>query len=72
MFIETDPPPDRDDGLSRAFSDQVGTGPHPHPSQRPEAMSGSGCPKFRNDRGVPEIRIGVREFKTNWSPSRGR
>ena len=63
MFIETDPPPDRDDGLSGAFSDQVGTGPHPHPSQRPEAMSGSGCPKFRNDRGVPEIRIGVREFK---------
>jgi uncharacterized Zn-finger protein len=22
----------------------------------------SGYPKFRNDRGVPEIRIGVREF----------
>ena len=28
-----------------------------------ESMSGSGYPKFRNDRGVPEIRIGVREFK---------
>jgi uncharacterized Zn-finger protein len=26
-------------------------------------MSRSGYPKFRNDRGVPEIRIGVREFK---------
>jgi len=26
-------------------------------------MSGSGYPKFRNDRGVPEICIGVREFK---------
>src|ERR1700720_3727620 len=26
-------------------------------------MSGSGYLKFRNDRGVPEIRIGVREFK---------
>ena len=26
-------------------------------------MSGGGYLKFRNDRGVPEIRIGVREFK---------
>jgi len=26
-------------------------------------MSGSGYPKFRNDHGVPEICIGVREFK---------
>jgi uncharacterized Zn-finger protein len=26
-------------------------------------MSDSGYPKFRNDRGVPEICIGVREFK---------
>ena len=26
-------------------------------------MSGSGYPKFRNDRGVPEICIGVKEFK---------
>ena len=26
-------------------------------------MSGSGYPKFKNDHGVPEIRIGVREFK---------
>jgi uncharacterized Zn-finger protein len=25
-------------------------------------MSGSGYPKFRNDRGVPEISIGVKEF----------
>ena len=25
-------------------------------------MSGSGYPKFKNDRGVPEICIGVREF----------
>ena len=25
-------------------------------------MSDGGHPKFRNDRGVPEIRIGVREF----------
>jgi len=30
---------------------------------RLESMSGSGYPKFRNDRGVSEIRIGVREFK---------
>ena len=26
-------------------------------------MSGSGYLKFRNDRGIPEIRIGVREFE---------
>jgi uncharacterized Zn-finger protein len=26
-------------------------------------MAGSGYSKFRNDRGVPEIRIRVREFK---------
>ena len=26
-------------------------------------MSGSLYPSFRNDRGVPEIRIGVREFQ---------
>jgi uncharacterized Zn-finger protein len=26
-------------------------------------MSGSGYPKYRNDRGVSEICIGVREFK---------
>ena len=32
-------------------------------SQRPESMSGSGYLKFRNDRGVPEICIGVREFE---------
>jgi hypothetical protein len=28
-----------------------------------KSMSGSGYPKFRNDRGVPEICIGVKEFK---------
>ena len=32
-------------------------------SQRPESMFSSGYLKFRNDRGVPEICIGVREFK---------
>ena len=26
-------------------------------------MSSGGYPKFRNDRGVPEIRIGVKEFE---------
>jgi uncharacterized Zn-finger protein len=31
-----------------------------HQSQGRKSMSG--YPKFRNDRGVPEIRIGVREF----------
>ena len=34
-----------------------------HPLKQLEAMSGSGYPKFRNDRGVPEIRIGVKEFE---------
>ena len=28
-----------------------------------KSMSASGYPKFRNDRGVPEICIGVKEFK---------
>ena len=32
-------------------------------SQRPKSISGGGYLKFRNDRGVPEICIGVREFK---------
>jgi uncharacterized Zn-finger protein len=32
-------------------------------SQRPESVSGSGYLKFRNDRGVPEICIGVKEFE---------
>ena len=30
---------------------------------RRASVSGSFYPKFRNDRGIPEIRIGVREFK---------
>jgi uncharacterized Zn-finger protein len=34
----------------------------PHQSQQRESMSGSGYPKFKKDRGVPEICIGVREF----------
>ena len=35
-------------------------------------MSGSGYPKFRNDRGVPEICIGVKEFECiGVSPGRG-
>ena len=37
--------------------------PDPPPSQRPKSISGGGYLKFRNDRGVPEIYIGVREFK---------
>ena len=35
----------------------------PRRSQRPESKSGSGYLKFRNDRGVPDICIGVREFE---------
>jgi uncharacterized Zn-finger protein len=34
-----------------------------HHSQRFQPMSGSDYPKFRNDRGVLEICIGVKEFK---------
>jgi uncharacterized Zn-finger protein len=37
--------------------------PNPPPSQRPQSLPGGGYLKFRNDRGVPEIFIGVREFK---------
>jgi len=52
MFIETDPTRNVGSGLSRppitTASIDVG-------QQR--------LSKFRNDRGVPEIRIGVREFK---------
>jgi uncharacterized Zn-finger protein len=36
---------------------------HPGNTGSYESMSGSGYLTFRNDRGVPEIRIGVREFK---------
>jgi uncharacterized Zn-finger protein len=37
--------------------------PDPPPSQRPRSIFGGGYLKFRNDHGVPEIRIGVKEFK---------
>jgi uncharacterized Zn-finger protein len=35
----------------------------PGQSQRAKSMSGNGYLKFRNDRGVAEIGIGVKEFK---------
>jgi uncharacterized Zn-finger protein len=35
----------------------------PRQSQRPKSVFGSRYLKFRNDRGVPEICIGVREFE---------
>jgi uncharacterized Zn-finger protein len=35
----------------------------PPPLTTAQSMSGSGYPKFRNDRGVPEICIGVKEFE---------
>ena len=53
MFTEINPTPDR-----RRQTVQTS-----RQSQRPESMSGSGYLKFRNDRGIPEIRIGVREFE---------
>ncbi len=52
MFTETNPP------LTGAADC-----PDPQHSRRPESVSGSGYPKFRNDHGVPEISIGVRELK---------
>jgi hypothetical protein len=50
MLTETNPTRNQGSELSRS-----------HQSQRSESMSG-GYPKFRNDRGVPEICIGVKEF----------
>jgi uncharacterized Zn-finger protein len=47
--------------LTRAVTEAADRPDH-HQSQRSESMSGGGYPKFRNDRGVPEICIGVKEF----------
>ena len=52
MFIEINPAPVRGQTV------QI-----PRQSQRSEPRSGGGYLKFRNDNGVPEIRIGVREFE---------
>ena len=52
MFSETDPPPTRGGGLSRPPVNRNGLNRCP----------ASGYPKFRNDRAVAEIRIGVRQF----------
>jgi uncharacterized Zn-finger protein len=53
MFTETSPSATRDSGLS---------GPLPITTASAD-VRGSGYPKFRNDRGVAEICIGVREFE---------
>ena len=52
MFIETDPTRNVGSGLSR-----------PPPITTAIDVGQQRLSKFRNDRGVPEIRIGVREFK---------
>jgi uncharacterized Zn-finger protein len=52
MFIETNQPPNVGSGLSRS-----------PPIATASIDVGQRLSKFRNDRGVPEIRIGVREFK---------
>ena len=52
MFIETNPTPNVGSGLSR-----------PPPITTTSIDVGQRLSKFRNDRGVPQIRIGVREFK---------
>jgi len=53
MLIEINPAPSREWPTIQI----------PRQSQRPQSRSGSGYLKFRNDRGVAEICIGVREFK---------
>src|SRR6266513_6224662 len=53
MLTENSPTPDTGSGLSV---------PPPTTTASVEVW-GSGYPKFRNDRGVPEICIGVREFE---------
>jgi hypothetical protein len=60
MVTETSPTPNRGRQTVQA----------PRQSQWAESMSGSGYLKFRNDRGVPEICIGVREFKCIGHPHR--
>ena len=52
IFIETNPTQNVGSGLSR-----------PPPITMASIDVGQRLSKFRNDRGVPEIRIGVREFK---------
>jgi uncharacterized Zn-finger protein len=53
MLTENSPTPDTGSGLSVP----------PPITTASVAVWGSGYPKFRNDRGVPEICIGVREFE---------
>jgi uncharacterized Zn-finger protein len=52
MFMETNPTQNLGSGLSR-----------PPPITMASIDVGQRLSKFRNDRGVPEIRIRVREFK---------
>jgi uncharacterized Zn-finger protein len=52
MFIETNPTRNVGSGLSRS-----------PPITAPSIDVGHRLSKFKNDRGVPEIRIGVSEFK---------
>jgi uncharacterized Zn-finger protein len=52
MFIETNQPPNVGSGLSRS-----------PPIAKASIDVGQQLSKFKNDRGVPEIRIGVREFE---------
>lgn len=54
MFIETNPTPHVGSGLSRL---------PPIAAASMDVGQVARLSKFRNDRGVPEIRIGVREFK---------
>ena len=53
MFIEINPAPGQERQTVQTLCQ----------SQRPQSLSRSGYLKFRNDRGVREICIAVREFK---------
>jgi uncharacterized Zn-finger protein len=53
MLIEINPAPSRERLTVRT----------PRQSPRPESVPGGGYLRFRNDRGVREICIGVKEFK---------
>jgi uncharacterized Zn-finger protein len=53
MFIEIDPAP----------SPGAAGGPSARQSHQPDSVPGGGYLRFRNDHGVREICIGVKEFK---------
>jgi hypothetical protein len=51
------------DGSRDSRNPRAGAADCPNLQHSYESMSGRGYSMFMNDRGVPEVRIGVREFK---------